>query len=158
MAIGSLVSIKVLSSNGKPLILLFLGKFMWDPSSKLFRESHQLKVTWNCRKITFHLFTQFSTCLVAIFLRKIPELVFVHLDWSSGTNSVVEVKITAFESGKPISNSSLCYSVLSTYSTNILGNFTRFLTSIKSEKKEVSKMRFFIDLTIHLTVLKNEKK
>ena len=92
-----------------------------------------------------------------IFLQKIPELVFVHLDWSSGTRSVVEVEITTFESGKPISNSSLCYSVLSICSTNILGNFTRFLISIKSEKKEVSKIRFFIDLTIHLTVLKNEK-
>ena len=87
----------------------------------------------------------------------IPELVFVHLDWSSGTRSVVKVEIATFDTGKPISNSSLCYSVLSIYSTNILGNFTRFLTSIKSEK-EVSKMLFFIDLTIHLTVLKNEKK
>ena len=45
VAIGSLVSSKVLSSNGKPLILLFLGKFMWDPSSKLLSESHRLKVT-----------------------------------------------------------------------------------------------------------------
>ena len=57
VAIGSVVSSKVLSGNGKPLILLFWGKFMWDPSSKLLSKSHRLKVTRNCRKITFHLFT-----------------------------------------------------------------------------------------------------
>ena len=155
---GSLVSSEILSSNGKPLILLFLGEFVRDPSSKLLSETHQLKVAWNGRKITIHLFAQFSACLAAIFLQKMPELVLVHLGWSSGTRSVVEVEIIVFEPGKPIPSSSLSYSVLSIHGTNISGSFTRFPTSIKGEKKEVSKIRFFVDLTIHLTVIKKRQK
>ena len=83
---GSLVSSEILSSNRKPLILLFLGEFVRDPTSKLLSETHRLKVAWNCRKITIHLFAQFSACLAAIFLQKMPELVLVHLGWSSGAS------------------------------------------------------------------------
>ena len=91
-------------------------------------------------------------------LQKVTELVIVHLDRSSGTRSVVEVETIVFEPGKPIPSSSLSYSVLSIHGTNTSDSFTRFLTSIKGEKREVSKMRFFVDLTIHFTVLKKGKK
>ena len=47
--------------------------------------------------IKIQLFAKFSAFLAAIFLQKIPELVLVHLGWSSGTGSVIKVKIIVFE-------------------------------------------------------------
>ena len=74
---------------------------------------------------------------------KILELVLVYLDWSSGT-SVLEVEIPIFELSKPILSSSLSYVVPSVHRTNISASLARLLTSIESEKKEVSEMRFLL--------------
>lgn len=69
-----------------------------------------------------------SFCSVSssIVMEKAHQALTIGLFWLNNlvVSSVVEVVITVFEPGKPISKSSLSYSVLSMYGTNILGNFT----------------------------------
>lgn len=59
--------------------------------------SHRVKMVYHSVLITIHLLYQFSGCLTWIFVKKLIQLLFIKLNWSTNVWSILYVKISIFE-------------------------------------------------------------
>ena len=124
---------KMLRSNLKAIFLVVFLKLMRHPDSQFFGKSYWMKMIENCFLIAVFFFGQFTTCL-ATFLQKCFAMVFVKFRRSSAAGHVVDVKIAIFELCKPFSCRRFAYDTFPVYYANVLGCFSSFLASIKSEE------------------------
>jgi hypothetical protein len=139
----------MLRSNLKAIFFIDFVKLVRHPGSQFFGKSHRVEMIENRLLIAVHFFGQFTTCLAAVLLQKRLETFFVEFRRSSATRRVFEAKVAIFELCKPFPCCRLAYNTFSVHVADVPSGFGSFLTSMKSEEEQVSKMLIFTSWIFH---------
>lgn len=138
------MSNEILSCVFATTFLVLVTEVVWHPNSNFFSKAHWMKMVSDSLESTVQLFCQFSCCLTTICLQKCLEMIFVEDGKPAGETRVVQVEVTISELDKPILNSPRSYSIYFVHVTNVTRCFRSFLTTTKSETKQMSKIDFFL--------------
>lgn len=127
-----------------------------DTMSQLLNLSRWLKVMLYGFVEYFIIFWLYPPRLVWIFMNILVQFNLVELNGSPDAHDF-EVEIVVFEALKLILRRLMRHCFFSIHFTNLSNNFCSFGTSIKCKNEKVSKMLFFVDLTLQFNELKGIK-